>query len=92
MARRRRAEIRKLEADLVYGDTTVTAFINKLMRSGKKNLASRVFYGACRLIQERSGQEPLKVYRQALHNVSPRIEVKNPRDKGATYQLTIFAA
>ena len=55
MARRRRAEIRKLEADLVYGDTTVTAFINKLMRSGKKNLASRVFYGACRLIQERSG-------------------------------------
>ena len=89
MARRRRAEIRKLEADLVYGDTTVTAFINKLMRSGKKNLASRVFYGACRLIQERSGQEPLKVFRQALDNVRPRIEVKSRRVGGATYQVPV---
>lgn len=89
MARRRRAEIRKLDADLVYGDTTVTAFINKLMRSGKKNLASRVFYGACRLIQERSGQEPLKVFRQALDNVRPRIEVKSRRVGGATYQVPV---
>jgi len=89
MARRRRAEIRKLEVDLVYGDTTVTAFINKLMRSGKKNLASRVFYGACRLIQERSGQEPLKVFRQALDNVRPRIEVKSRRVGGATYQVPV---
>ena len=62
MARRRRAEVRTLEPDLVYSDTTVTAFINKLMREGKKNLSSRIFYGACRLIQERSGQEPLKVF------------------------------
>ena len=89
MARRRRAEIRKIEADLVYGDTTVTAFINKLMRSGKKNLASRVFYGACRLIQERSGEEPLKVFRQALDNVRPRIEVKSRRVGGATYQVPV---
>ena len=89
MARRRRAEIRKLDAALVYGDTTVTAFINKLMRSGKKNLASRVFYGACRLIQERSGQEPLKVFRQALDNVRPRIEVKSRRVGGATYQVPV---
>jgi small subunit ribosomal protein S7 len=89
MARRRRAEIRKLDADLVYGDTTVTAFINKLMRNGKKNLASRLFYGACSIIQQRSGQEPLKVFRKALDNVRPRIEVKSRRVGGATYQVPI---
>lgn len=89
MGRRRRAEIRKLEPDLVYSDTTVTAFVNKLMRDGKKNLASRIFYGSCRLIQERSGQEPLKVFRQAIDNVKPRIEVKSRRVGGATYQVPI---
>jgi small subunit ribosomal protein S7 len=89
MARRRRAEIRKLEPDLVYSDTTVTAFVNKLMRDGKKNLASRIFYASCRLIQGRSGQEPLKVFRQAVDNVRPRIEVKSRRVGGATYQVPI---
>ncbi|MDF1523191.1 MAG: 30S ribosomal protein S7 [Trueperaceae bacterium] len=89
MARRRRAEIRKLDPDLVYSDTTVTAFVNKLMRDGKKNLASRVFYASCRLIQDRSGQEPLKVFRQAVDNVKPRIEVKSRRVGGATYQVPI---
>ncbi len=89
MARRRRAEVRKLERDLVYNDTLVTAFINKIMRDGKKNLASRIFYSSCRLIQDRSGQEPLKVFRQALDNVRPRIEVKSRRVGGATYQVPI---
>ena len=92
MARRRRAEIRKLDPDLVYNDTTVTAFINKLMRDGKKNLARQVFYSACRLIQERSGQEPLKVFRQALENVWPRIEVKSRRVGGSTYQVPVEVA
>ncbi|MEX2501458.1 MAG: 30S ribosomal protein S7, partial [Trueperaceae bacterium] len=89
MGRRRRAEIRKLEPDLVYADTTVTAFVNKMMRDGKKNLASRIFYGACRLMQERSGQEPLKVFRQALDNVRPKTEVKSRRVGGATYQVPV---
>lgn len=89
MGRRRRAEVRRLEPDLVYNDTTVTAFVNKLMRDGKKNLSSRIFYGACRLIQERSGQEPLKVFRQGIDNVRPRIEVKSRRVGGATYQVPV---
>lgn len=89
MARRRRAEIRAIEPDLVYADTTVTSFINKMMREGKKNLSSRIFYGACRLVQERSGQEPLKVFRQAVDNVKPRIEVKSRRVGGATYQVPV---
>jgi small subunit ribosomal protein S7 len=92
MGRRRRAEVRRLEPDLVYSDTTVTAFINKLMRDGKKNLASRIFYGACRLIQDRSGQEPLKVFRQGLDNIKPRIEVKSRRVGGATYQVPVEVA
>lgn len=89
MARRRKAEIRKLEPDLVYSDTTVTAFVNKLMRDGKKNLASRIFYASCRLIQDRSGSEPLKVFRQAVDNVRPRIEVRSRRVGGATYQVPV---
>ena len=92
MGRRRRAEIRRLEPDLVYSDTTVTAFVNKLMRDGKKNLASRIFYGACRLIQDRSGQEPLKVFRQGLDHIKPRIEVKSRPVGGATYQVPIEVA
>ena len=92
MARRRRAEIRRLEPDLVYSDTTVTAFVNKLMREGKKNLANRIFYGACRLIQERSGQEPLKVFRQAVDNIRPKIGVKSRRVGGATYQVPVEVA
>ncbi len=92
MGRRRRAEIRRLEPDLVYSDTTVTAFVNKLMRDGKKNLASRIFYGACRLIQDRSGQEPLKVFRQGIDNIKPRIDVKSRRVGGATYQVPVEVA
>jgi small subunit ribosomal protein S7 len=92
MSRRRKAEVRKLDPDLVYNDTSVSAFINRMMREGKKNLSSRIFYGACRLIQERSGQEPLKVFRQAVDNVKPRIEVKSRRVGGATYQVPVEVA
>ncbi len=89
MARRRRAEVRKLEPDLVYGDVVVTAFINKLMKEGKKNLAARIFYEACRIIQEKTGQEPLKVFKQAVENVKPRMEVRSRRVGGANYQVPI---
>lgn len=87
MARRRRAEVRKLEPDLVYGDVVVTAFINKLMKEGKKNLAARIFYEACRIIQEKTGQEPLKVFKQAVENVKPKMEVRSRRVGGANYQV-----
>jgi small subunit ribosomal protein S7 len=89
MARRRRAEVRPLAPDLVYSDVVVSAMINRLMSDGKKNIASRVFYGACRLIQERTGQEPLKVFRQAYDNVKPRVEVRSRRVGGSTYQVPV---
>lgn len=87
MARRRRAEVRQLQPDLVYGDVLVTAFINKIMRDGKKNLAARIFYDACKIIQEKTGQEPLKVFKQAVENVKPRMEVRSRRVGGANYQV-----
>lgn len=89
MARRRRAEVRPVQPDLVYNDVVVSAMINRLMSDGKKNIASRIFYGACRLIQERTGQEPLKVFRQAYDNVKPRVEVRSRRVGGSTYQVPV---
>jgi len=89
MSRRRQAEVRVLEADHVYGDVIVSAFINRIMREGKKNLASRIFYDACKIIQEKSGQEPLKVFKTALDNVRPRVEVRSRRVGGANYQVPV---
>ena len=89
MARRRRAEVRPVQPDLVYQDVLVSAMINRIMEDGKKNLASRIFYGACRLVQERTGQEPLKVFKQAFDNVKPRVEVRSRRVGGSTYQVPV---
>lgn len=89
MARRRRAEVRPVQPDLLYQDVLVSATINRLMRDGKKNLASRIFYGACSLVQERTGQEPLKVFKQAYDNIKPRVEVRSRRVGGSTYQVPV---
>jgi small subunit ribosomal protein S7 len=89
MSRRRRAEVRQLEPDHLYGDVVVTAFINRMMRDGKKNLAARIFKEACEIIQEKSGQEPLKVFKAALENVRPRVEVRSRRVGGANYQVPV---
>ena len=89
MARRRQAEVRPLQPDLVYQDVLVSATINRIMEDGKKNLASRIFYGACRLVQERTGQEPLKVFKQAFDNIKPRVEVRSRRVGGSTYQVPV---
>lgn len=89
MARRRQAEVRVIQPDLVYQDVLVSAVINRIMRDGKKNLASRIFYGAMKLVQERTGQESLKIFRQAYDNVKPRVEVRSRRVGGSTYQVPV---
>ena len=89
MARRRAAVVRPIQPDLVYQDVLVSAMINRIMEDGKKNLASRIFYGACRLVQERTGQEPLKVFKQAYDNIKPRVEVRSRRVGGSTYQVPV---
>ncbi len=89
MSRRRQADVRVLEPDQVYGDVVISALINRMMLDGKKNLAARIFYDACKIIQEKSGQEPLKVFKAALDNIRPRVEVRSRRVGGANYQVPI---
>lgn len=89
MARRRRAEVRPVHPDLIYQDVLVSATINRIMKDGKKNLASRIFYGAMQLVQKETGHEPLKVFKQAFDNIKPRVEVRSRRVGGSTYQVPV---
>ena len=89
MARRRRAEKRKLIPDVRYNDVVVTQFINYMMRRGKRTLAEGLFYDALDRIKDRTGQEGVEVFRTALRNVQPALEVKSRRIGGATYQVPI---
>jgi len=75
--------------DARYHDKTVTKFINVLMSKGKKSTAERVCYGAFDLVQERTGGDPLKVFRAAIDNVKPVVEVKSRRVGGASYQVPV---
>ncbi len=89
MSRRRREQKREVIPDPVYGDKLVTKFMNSLMRDGKKALAERVFYGALDLIAERTNDEPLKVFKEAVDNARPQLEVRSRRVGGATYQVPV---
>ncbi len=87
----RRREVPKREAlpDPKFQDRQVAKFMNVLMNRGKKSVVERVVYGAFAVIEERSREEPLKVFKRALDNVRPRVEVKSRRVGGATYQVPI---
>lgn len=87
MARRRVAKKREVLPDPIYRDVLVTKFINSLMYSGKKSTAEGIFYDTLDLIKERNGQEGIEVFKQAIENVKPLLEVKSRRVGGATYQV-----
>lgn len=87
--RKRRAEKRKVIKDPKFGDVVITKFINILMYDGKKNTARRIMYDAMDLIAEKTQQEPIEVFRQAMSNVSPLVEVRSRRVGGATYQVPV---
>ena len=89
MSRRRAAEKREVLNDAKFGDRVVTKFMNSLMYAGKKSVAEGILYGAFGRIQERSGQDPLKVFHDALDNVRPALEVRSRRVGGATYQVPV---
>lgn len=89
MPRRRVAEKRVILPDPIYNSKVVSKFINGIMKTGKKSLAEKVFYGAMEEIGEKAGDEPLKVFKAALDNVAPTLEVKSRRIGGATYQVPI---
>jgi small subunit ribosomal protein S7 len=75
--------------DPKYGDLFITRCVNIIMKQGKKSLAEHIVYGALEVIQERTGEEPLKVFRQAVDNVKPVLEVRSRRVGGSTYQIPV---
>jgi len=87
MPRRKRAEKRIVEPDPRYNDYEVAKFVNKLMWDGKKSLAYKIFYKAMDIIKERTKEDPLAVFKRALNNVKPKLEVRPRRVGGATYQI-----
>ena len=87
MSRKNRAEVREVLPDPRYQDVVVTKFINCLMKDGKKSTAEKIFYGAMEQVEKKTGEEPLKVFKKALSNVKPAVEVKSRRIGGATYQI-----
>ncbi len=89
MARRRVAERRDVLPDPIYNSTLVTKFINGMMWAGKKTVAEEIFYGAMEKIGEKTGEEPLKVFKKAVDTVAPALEVKSRRIGGATYQVPL---
>ncbi|MER3632475.1 MAG: 30S ribosomal protein S7 [Blastocatellia bacterium] len=89
MARRRVAEKREVLPDPIYNSQLVTKFINGMMWKGKKSLAENIFYWAMEKIAEKTGDEPLKVFKKAIENVAPTLEVKSRRIGGATYQVPL---
>ncbi|MFN2369825.1 MAG: 30S ribosomal protein S7 [Candidatus Krumholzibacteriia bacterium] len=89
MSRRRSPEKRVVAGDPRYGDLMVTKFINYCMRDGKRSVAESAFYTALDVVKEKSGQEGVDVFRSALNNVKPSVEVKSRRIGGATYQVPV---
>jgi small subunit ribosomal protein S7 len=87
MPRRATIEKREILPDPVYNSRLVTKFINNVTKQGKKTTAERAFYGALGLIEERTGDDPLKVFKRAVENAKPQVEVKSRRVGGSTYQV-----
>lgn len=89
MARRREAAKREILPDPKYKSTVVTKTVNAIMKAGKKGTAERIFYGAMDLIQAKTSQDPMTVFRKAMENVKPALEVRSRRVGGATYQVPV---
>jgi small subunit ribosomal protein S7 len=89
MSRRKTAVKRSILPDARYDSQTVSKFINVLMYAGKKSTAERIFYGAMDLVESRTSQPGVNVFKQALANLKPVVEVKSRRVGGATYQVPV---
>jgi small subunit ribosomal protein S7 len=87
MSRRNRAQKRPVPPDPVYSSRLINMAIRRIMYSGKKSVASSLLYDALKVIEERTGQEPLEVFENAVRKATPLVEVKARRVGGATYQV-----
>ena len=89
MSRRQRVVKREILPDPVYNSQLLSKFVNVVMKDGKKSVAERILYGALALIEERTGEDPMKVFKKAIDNVKPTVEVKSRRVGGSNYQVPI---
>ncbi|MBX3503019.1 MAG: 30S ribosomal protein S7 [Alphaproteobacteria bacterium] len=89
MSRRHRAEKREILPDAKFGDLVVSKFMNTLMFQGKKSVAETIVYGAMDIIGDKTRQDPLPVFHEAIDNVKPAVEVRSRRVGGATYQVPV---
>ena len=89
MPRRREVPKREIAPDPLYNSTLVTKFVNTVMGAGKRSTAERIMYGAFDIIREKTGDEPLKVFKKAVDNTKPSLEVKSRRVGGSNYQVPI---
>ena len=87
----RRAHIvrREVLPDPVYANMLVTKFVNQMMWDGKKSVAQSIFYRALKIVEEKSNDDPLKIFKAAVENVKPALEVKSRRVGGSTYQVPV---
>ncbi|MCE3226002.1 MAG: ribosomal protein [Bacteroidetes bacterium] len=85
--RKARAKKRVLLPDPIYNDTLVTRFLNNLMYDGKKNTASNIFHEAIAVVAKRTNEDGLEVWKKALANITPQVEVRSRRVGGATFQI-----
>jgi small subunit ribosomal protein S7 len=89
MSRRHSAEKREVIPDAKFGDVVLAKFMNSIMYDGKKSIAEAIVYDAFDIIEQKMRSEPLPVFKQALDNVAPAIEVRSRRVGGATYQVPV---
>ena len=89
MSRRHAAEKREIQPDAKFNDVVLTKFINSLMYAGKRSVAEHIVYGAFDNVQKKGGQDPVRVFHDALQNVAPHLEVRSRRVGGATYQVPV---
>ena len=87
--RRRRPEKRAILPDPIYGELMVQKFINNLMRGGKKSISEKIFYSSLDIVKSKTKSDSLEMFKKAMENVKPLIEVKSRRIGGATYQVPI---
>ena len=89
MPRKKHIAKREPAADPIYENSLVTRFVNSLMSGGKRSTAERIFYGAMKTVETRSGQDAMTVLKGAMNNVKPVLEVKSRRVGGANYQVPV---
>ena len=89
MSRRHAAQKREVIPDAKFGDLVLAKFINSVMLQGKKSTAERIVYGALDKIADKAGQDPVKLFHEAVENIKPAAEVRSRRVGGATYQVPV---